>query len=310
MTTILVIDDDPFIAEIITSLLPHEWRIQSALDGLDGLDMVRSSIAEGQPPDLVILDIDLPELDGFDTCMLLRDIAPSLTIVPFTNLRNDTRVPKYMTELHCAPPIYKGVPPPALWQAIEAAMCSSPPALARGAVFERLLEKAVEAEVRARAARSTLARVALYVPDRVERLGLQHLLMLAQGVVVITVPHESALRVLLEQQPVQVLAAPATAYQVAQEVSQTFAVPALYMARSLKHATILLSQIERNGDRCGLVMVSEDVVPMFALAVRALTRGESFVDPLVRTALPQLIDQAVVRHLFADLIEPATSYRA
>src|SRR5689334_14012794 len=126
MTTIQVIDDDPFIAEIIKALLPPEWRILSALDGLDGLDMVRSSMAKGQPPDLLILDIDLPYLDGFDTCILLRNIAPDLIVVPYTNLRNDPRVPKYMTELHCVPPLYKDMPPELLLGSIHAALRRSP----------------------------------------------------------------------------------------------------------------------------------------------------------------------------------------
>ncbi|MBK9941556.1 MAG: hypothetical protein IPP13_08050 [Kouleothrix sp.] len=46
--------------------------------------------------------------------MQLRAAAPALPIVPFTRLRDDTRLPRSMDELHCVPPLYKGISPTTL----------------------------------------------------------------------------------------------------------------------------------------------------------------------------------------------------
>ena len=80
MNTLLVIDDDPLIADIIQALDPN-WEVLSARDGLRGLDMLRHRVAAEQPPDLIILDIQMPGFDGYDTCILIRAIAPTIPIV-------------------------------------------------------------------------------------------------------------------------------------------------------------------------------------------------------------------------------------
>ncbi len=66
--TILVIEDEERIVQFLKRGLTYEgYDVKSALDGETGLDL-----AESSPPDLVVLDVMLPELDGLEVCRQLR----------------------------------------------------------------------------------------------------------------------------------------------------------------------------------------------------------------------------------------------
>ena len=65
---ILVVEDDPGIRAIVAEYLAIEgYAIAEAVDGLEGL-----RLAAARPPDLVILDVGLPGIDGFEVCRRLR----------------------------------------------------------------------------------------------------------------------------------------------------------------------------------------------------------------------------------------------
>jgi DNA-binding response OmpR family regulator len=66
---ILVVDDDPAGQRLIKYMLsPEGYEVVTASNGISGLQM-----ATQQSPDLVILDIMLPGLDGFEVCRRLRE---------------------------------------------------------------------------------------------------------------------------------------------------------------------------------------------------------------------------------------------
>lgn len=66
---ILVIDDQEDERAIQTAMLGHlGYRVSAASDGETGLRLARES-----PPDLVLLDIAMPRLDGFTVCRTLKD---------------------------------------------------------------------------------------------------------------------------------------------------------------------------------------------------------------------------------------------
>ena len=65
---ILVVEDDPQIADLLRRGLIYEgYSVEVAADGLDAL-----SAARDRPPDLVLLDLMLPGLDGLTVCKRLR----------------------------------------------------------------------------------------------------------------------------------------------------------------------------------------------------------------------------------------------
>ncbi len=66
--TILVVDDEPPIVELLSGYLEREgWQVESAGDGLAALETIRRI-----DPDVVILDVMLPGLDGVEVCRRLR----------------------------------------------------------------------------------------------------------------------------------------------------------------------------------------------------------------------------------------------
>ena len=70
-TRILVVDDDPEILELLTIQLEFlDYKVLTSLDGTDALIKFNK-----YQPDLVILDIDLPAINGIDVCRKLRGLS-------------------------------------------------------------------------------------------------------------------------------------------------------------------------------------------------------------------------------------------
>jgi DNA-binding response OmpR family regulator len=65
---ILVVDDEVYIAKIVKFTLEHEnFEVLVAHDGKEGLRLARE-----EKPDLIILDLMLPNIDGYRICRLLK----------------------------------------------------------------------------------------------------------------------------------------------------------------------------------------------------------------------------------------------
>jgi len=69
--TILVVDDEPRMVQFITMNLELEgFRVISASDGYQALEKVTKEL-----PDLIVLDIMMPDMDGFETLKRIREIS-------------------------------------------------------------------------------------------------------------------------------------------------------------------------------------------------------------------------------------------
>src|SRR5437588_1815269 len=65
---ILVVDDEPEAVELVEfNLKQAGFEVASAADGVEALTKTRSLL-----PDLIVLDVMLPELDGMEICKMLR----------------------------------------------------------------------------------------------------------------------------------------------------------------------------------------------------------------------------------------------
>jgi len=83
---ILVIEDDPNALRFIEYTLEQEgYQVSSAKDGLEGIKKVQD-----KHPDLIILDIMLPGLDGYDVCQRLRQ-KPETSLLPILMLSAKAR---------------------------------------------------------------------------------------------------------------------------------------------------------------------------------------------------------------------------
>ncbi len=75
--TICIVDDEPAILNTLSSILEDEgYQVVVAKSGVEGLKVVRS-----EAPDLVILDIWMPEMDGLETLKRLRAQFPGILVV-------------------------------------------------------------------------------------------------------------------------------------------------------------------------------------------------------------------------------------
>lgn len=70
--SVLIVDDDADLCEMLRSYLSaHGWTVFAAHAGADGIAMARE-----QHPDLIILDVMLPDLDGFEVLKRLHQAEP------------------------------------------------------------------------------------------------------------------------------------------------------------------------------------------------------------------------------------------
>lgn len=80
MTNIMIIDDDPYIRELERTLLRNEdYTIYEASNGRDALQQLKENKI-----DLCVLDIMMPEMDGYEFCRLARRYYQDLPILMLT----------------------------------------------------------------------------------------------------------------------------------------------------------------------------------------------------------------------------------
>jgi two-component system, NtrC family, response regulator AtoC len=87
LANILVVDDEPSMLRYLQTLLEVDsYHVSTAQSGVEALQRVR----RGQAPDLVLLDLLMPELDGLQTLEQLRSARPGLKVVMLSCV-SDTR---------------------------------------------------------------------------------------------------------------------------------------------------------------------------------------------------------------------------
>ena len=85
---VLVVEDDAEIADVLRRTLRQEGHeVRSAGDGVAALE-----VAEDFVPDLVILDLGLPKLDGVEVCRRLRDSSDVSILILTARTQTDDRV--------------------------------------------------------------------------------------------------------------------------------------------------------------------------------------------------------------------------
>jgi CheY-like chemotaxis protein len=74
---ILIVDDESTNLAMLLNLLKDDYRVTAAKDGNAALDLIQNSQTN---PDLILLDVTMPELDGFVVCRALKSNPPTAKI--------------------------------------------------------------------------------------------------------------------------------------------------------------------------------------------------------------------------------------
>ncbi len=86
MKKILVVDDEPLNINILVELLKDKYKMMAAKNGKQAIKAARSS----NKPDLILLDIMMPEMDGYEVCSILKEDSTTKDIpIMFVSAMNE-----------------------------------------------------------------------------------------------------------------------------------------------------------------------------------------------------------------------------
>ena len=99
LAKILLIDDEPDILEFLEyNLLQHDFVVEKAKDGLEGIEKFKSF-----QPDIILIDVMMPKLNGIETCEKIKSLDNSDNcIILFLSARNEefTQIAAYDAGAH------------------------------------------------------------------------------------------------------------------------------------------------------------------------------------------------------------------
>lgn len=80
MASVLIVEDDPALMRGLTdNFAAHDYEVRTAADGEAGL-----AAALGDPPDLIVLDLMLPKVNGYEVCRAVREKQIDVPIIMLT----------------------------------------------------------------------------------------------------------------------------------------------------------------------------------------------------------------------------------
>jgi DNA-binding NtrC family response regulator len=76
---ILIVDDEPLITEVLSEHFKSEYDVETALNGTDALTAILR-----QRPDIVLLDINMPRMNGVEVLRDIKQIDQSIAVIMVT----------------------------------------------------------------------------------------------------------------------------------------------------------------------------------------------------------------------------------
>ena len=108
--TILIVDDAHENISIIKAILIHDYILKGSTSGSQALRIIQV-----EPPDLILLDVIMPEMDGYEVCRRLKSSEATCDIpVIFITAKNQTEYETLGMEMGAADYIAKPIKPPVL----------------------------------------------------------------------------------------------------------------------------------------------------------------------------------------------------
>ena len=109
--TILVVDDTPDNLTLVSNLLKGDYRVRVAISGEKALKIALSE----NPPDLILLDVMMPVMDGYEVCQQLRSNALTAHIpIIFLTAKSEVEDERKGLSLGASDYITKPISPPIL----------------------------------------------------------------------------------------------------------------------------------------------------------------------------------------------------
>lgn len=105
MKKILIIDDIEFTRKTISLMLSRKgFEVYEAIDGREGIEVFKE-----KKPELVLTDILMPEMEGFETIRALKTLSPKLPIIAITGSHDSSLliVAKRLGAIHALPKPFK-----------------------------------------------------------------------------------------------------------------------------------------------------------------------------------------------------------
>jgi len=114
--TILVVDDAPENIDVLKGILSEHYKIKAAINGENALKVALKS-----PPDLILLDVLMPNMDGYEVCQKLKE-NPATESIPVIFVTGESAVEDEMRgfSLGAVDYITKPVSPPVVFARVQA----------------------------------------------------------------------------------------------------------------------------------------------------------------------------------------------
>jgi DNA-binding NarL/FixJ family response regulator len=159
---IVVVDDHPIVRDGLVAVLstqPDFEVVGEASSGPEAIQCVGAS-----RPDVILLDLEMPDMDGVETLQRLREIDPALRVIVFTAFDTDERIVKAV-RAGAQGYLLKGVPRDEIFNAIRVVHAGG--ALLQPVIASKLLRQ--------------VSRDAQPEPDPLTERELEVLRLMAQG---------------------------------------------------------------------------------------------------------------------------------
>jgi len=115
--TILIVDDEPQNIDVLSGILKSNYKVKAALNGEKALKIVQSK----NKPDLILLDVMMPGIDGYEVCKTLKaDILTKHIPIIFITAKNEVTDEEHGFELGAVDYISKPISPPLVLARVKA----------------------------------------------------------------------------------------------------------------------------------------------------------------------------------------------
>ena len=117
--TVLIVEDDELVLDAMTRMLVREgYLVLTAASGHDAISLMHTPL---QPINVVVLDVNLPDVSGLDLCARIRELHPAMPVVACTGSTDPLDVAELlrMGVRHC---FHKPVQMADLLASVEAAL--------------------------------------------------------------------------------------------------------------------------------------------------------------------------------------------